>query len=74
MLPPLFVHLIYSGCLAFWLNETKQMNHINQIDLACPNRAGYQDPAVPNWFFRSLLLVDISKRCAVCERRLEARG
>jgi hypothetical protein len=85
MLPPV-VHLVCSVCLVclvFWLNETNQMNQINQInktnqinqtDWAYPRRAGHQNPAVPNWFFCNLLLVDISKRCAILERRLEVRG
>jgi hypothetical protein len=63
------------------LNEAEQMNQINQInktnqinqtDRASPNRAGHQNPAVPNWFFLSLLVVDISKRCAARSWRREA--
>jgi len=39
-------------------DQIDQIDQINQTDQASPN------PAVPNWFFRSLLMVDISKRCA----------
>jgi hypothetical protein len=45
-----------------WLNETNQMNQINQI-----NNTNQIDQI-------SLLLVDISKRCARLERRFGVRG
>jgi len=70
--------LVYLVCLVVrfvvcWLNETNQKNQINPITRQTrstrqaglvPKRAGHQNPAVLNWFFRSLLVVHISKRCA----------
>jgi len=50
------------------IDQIIQMDQINQADRASPNLA------VPNWFFHSPLVVDISKRCAVLERRLGVRG
>jgi hypothetical protein len=50
------------GLSGFWLNETNQMNQINQI-----NKTNQIDQT-------SLLVVAISKRCAVLERRLGVSG
>jgi hypothetical protein len=41
------------------IDQMDQMDQINQTYRASPNLT------VPNWFFRSPLVVDISKRCAV---------
>jgi len=56
------------------INKTNQINQITRQTELVPKRAGHQTPAVANWFFCSLLVVDISKRCAVLERRLGVRG
>ena len=54
------VRLVY---LVFWLNETNRINITNQRNQA--DRA---------WFSCNLLIIDISKRCAVLERRHRVRG